>query len=97
MWHAWGRGVYRVLVGHPTEGDHLEDPDVDRIIILKRIFERLDGCGLNWIGLAQDRERWRALVNTVMNLRFPYNAGNFLSSLGRFSFSGKALLHGVSK
>jgi hypothetical protein len=36
--------------------------------------------GLNvvdWIGLTQDRYRWRALVNSVMNLRFPLNAGNY--------------------
>jgi hypothetical protein len=61
------------------EGDHLEDPRVDGRIILKWIFERLDG-GMDWINLAQDRDRWRALVNAVMNLRVPLNAGNFLSS-----------------
>jgi len=38
------------------------------------------GCGsMDWIELAQDRARWRALVNVVMNLQVPYNAENFLT------------------
>jgi hypothetical protein len=36
--------------------------------------------GMNWIDLAQDRDRWQALLNTVMNLQVPYNVGNFLNS-----------------
>jgi hypothetical protein len=32
---------------------------------------------VDWIGLAQDRYRWRVLVNSVMNLRVPYNSGNY--------------------
>jgi hypothetical protein len=56
--------------GDPREGDHLGGPGVDGRIILKRIFKKWDG-GMNWIELAQDRGRWWALVNAVMNLRVP--------------------------
>jgi hypothetical protein len=48
----------------------LGDPDVDVRIILKRIFKTWYG-GMDWIELAQDRDRWRTLVNAVMNLRVP--------------------------
>jgi hypothetical protein len=36
--------------------------------------------GMDWIDMAQDRDQWRALVNTAMNLRVPKNVGKFLSS-----------------
>jgi len=43
------------------------------------------------------RDRWRLLVNTVMNLRFPYNVGNFLPNSEPVSFSKRTLLHGASE
>jgi hypothetical protein len=50
--------------GDLREGDHLEDPGVDGI------FRKWDR-GMDWIDLAQDRDRWRTVVSAVMNLRFP--------------------------
>jgi transposase len=55
----------------------LEDPGVDGRIILKWIFDSLDR-GVDWIFLAQDRDRWRAVVNAVMNLRGSIKCGEFL-------------------
>jgi len=57
------------LVAQP-ERDHLEDQGVDGRIILTRIFRKCDR-DMDWIDLAQDRDRWRALVNAVMNNRVP--------------------------
>ena len=63
------RGVYRVLVGIPEGRKPLEKPRrrwEDNI----RMELREVGCGcLDWLELAQDRYRWRALVSAVMNLR----------------------------
>jgi hypothetical protein len=52
--------------------------------------------GMERIDLAQDRDQWRTLVNTVMNLRVPLNAGNFLNSCTTGSFSSMALIYEVS-
>ena len=54
------------------------------------------GCGyMDWIGLAQDRDRWRRLVSAVMNFGVTSNAGNFLTSRKPVSFSRRTLHHGV--
>jgi len=67
MWRVWvGRGVcIGSWWGNRREGDHWEDLGIDAWIILGWIYRR------DWIGLAQDRERWRTLVSAVMNLRVP--------------------------
>jgi hypothetical protein len=49
--------------------------------------------GIDWTDLAQDMDQWRALVNTVMNLRVPQNAGKFLSSCRIGGSSRRAQLH----
>jgi len=65
------RGVYRVLLGKPEGRRPLGRPRrrwVDNI----RIDLQEVGCGyMDWIGLAQNRDRWRTLVSAVMNLRVP--------------------------
>jgi len=47
----------------------LADPGVDGRIILRWIFRKWGVRGMDWIELPEDRDRWRALVNAVMNLR----------------------------
>ena len=57
--------------GNVRERDHLGDPGLDGRIILRWIFRKWDVRGMDWIELAQDRDRWRTLVNAVMNLGVP--------------------------
>jgi len=59
------------LCGKLRERGHLGDPGVDGRIILRRILRKLGCGGMEWIELAQGRDRCRAFVNAVMNLRVP--------------------------
>jgi len=95
--YGWGEGGYWVLVGKPEGKRPLRRPRrrwVDNIRMdLQEVW-----CGyMDWIGLVQDRDRWRKLVSAVMNLWVPWNAGNFLTSCKPVSFSRRTLHHGVSK
>ena len=75
-----GRGVYWVLVWKPEGKRPLGRPRCRWEDNIKMDDQDVGGdCG-DWMELTQDRERWRALVSTVKNLRVPKNAGNFLTS-----------------
>ena len=64
-------GVYRVLVGKPEGKKSLGRP-MRRWVDNIRMDLQEVGCGyVDWIGLAQDRDRWRTLLSEVMNLRVP--------------------------
>jgi hypothetical protein len=72
MYHVRGREDVHIGFwwGNPRERDHLEEPCVDGRIILRWILRKWEG-GIEFIDLAQDRDRLRALVNAVMDLRIP--------------------------
>jgi hypothetical protein len=65
------RGVYRVLVGKPEGKSALGRPRRKWKDNIKMDLQEVGCEGMDWIELAQDRDRWRALMNAVMNLLFP--------------------------
>ena len=77
---AYGGRVYRVLVGKPEGKRPLGRPKRRWEDNIKMELQEVGGGFGDWMELAQDRDRRRALVSTVMNFRVPKNAGNFLTS-----------------
>jgi len=65
------RGVYKVLVGKPDGKRPLGRPRCRREDNIKMYLQGVECGGMDWIELAQDRDRWWALVNVVMNLHVP--------------------------
>jgi len=74
------RGIYRVLVGKPEGERPLRRPWHRWEDYIKMDLQEVGCGGMDWIELAEGRNRWQALKNAVMNLRVPQNAGNFLTS-----------------
>jgi hypothetical protein len=66
-----GRGVYRVLVGKPEGTRPMGRPRRRWEDNIKADLQEVGCGGMEWIELAQDRNRWRALVDAAMNLRVP--------------------------
>ena len=65
------KGVYSFVVGKPDGKRPLGRPRLRWEDNIKMDFKEVGCGGMNWIKLAQDRDRWRALVNVVMNLWVP--------------------------
>jgi hypothetical protein len=90
------RNAYRILVGKPEGKRPLGIPRLRWVDSLKRDLRKIGGGCVDWIELAQDRDQWRALLNTVMNLRVVKIIGKFLSSWTICGFSRRTLFHDIS-
>ena len=92
-----GRVVHRVLVGKPERKRPLGRRRRRWEDNIKMDLQEVGGACGDWMELAQDRDKWRALVSTVRNIRVPKMRG--ISSLAAepVSFSRRTLLHGVNK
>jgi hypothetical protein len=69
IWEKWN--AYTILVGQPEEKRPLGRTRRRWVDNIKIDFREIGWDGTDWIDLTQDRNKWRALVNTVMNLRVP--------------------------
>jgi hypothetical protein len=65
------RNAYRILVGEPEGKNPSERPRCRWVDTINMDLREIGRDGMDWIDLAQDRDQWRVLVNTVMNLRVP--------------------------
>jgi hypothetical protein len=89
------RNAYRILAGKPERKRPLERPRRTRRWAdnIKMDHREIGWSGMDWIHLAEDRDKCRALVNTVMKLRVPLRVGKFLNDCIIGGFSRRAQLH----
>jgi hypothetical protein len=65
------RDAHRILVGKPEGKRPLGRPRLWWVDNIKMYLREIEWKGMDWIGVGEDRDQWRALLNTVMNLRVP--------------------------
>jgi hypothetical protein len=87
------RNACRILVGKPEGKRQLGRPRRRWVNNIKINLREIGWEGMDWIDLAKDRDQWRSLVNTVMNLQVKLNAGKFLSGCRIGGSSRRAQLH----
>jgi hypothetical protein len=73
------RNTYRILLGKPEGKRPLGSQRRRWVDNIKMDLKEIECDSVDWMHIAQCRDRWRALVNTILNLRVPLNAGKFLS------------------
>jgi hypothetical protein len=87
--------AYRKFVGKLDGKRPLWRPRRRWVDNIKIDLREIGWGGLDWIDVAKDRDKWRALLNTAMNLRVPESTGNTLSSCKIGGFSRRAQLHNL--
>jgi hypothetical protein len=92
VWTTWRR-PYRDSYSDPSAVQPVASRYTDCAV--PALPRQIGWNAVDWIHLAQDRDRWRTLVNTIKELRAPYNFGKFLSSCATGVFSRRTLFHGV--
>jgi hypothetical protein len=90
------RNAYRLLVGKPEGKRPLGRPRRRWADNIGMDLGEVGWSDVDWIGVARNKNRWRAVVNLVLNLRDPSNAGKLSSGLTSSGLSSSAQLHGVS-
>jgi hypothetical protein len=90
------RNAYRTLVRKPEGRRPLGRPRRRWVDNIKIDLREIGWDGMDWINLTEDRDHWRAHVNTEMNLWISQNAGKFLNSCTIDGFSRRAQVHEVN-
>jgi hypothetical protein len=90
------RNCHTLQVGKPKGKRLLKRPRRAWMDVIRMDLVEIEWGGMDWIGLDQDRKRWRALVNAVMNLRVLQNSGKFSSGFTTRGLSNRIQLHGAS-
>jgi hypothetical protein len=90
------RKAYRLLVGNPERKRPLRITRRRWVDVIRMDLGKTRWGGVHWIGLAQDRDNWRALVKPEMNLLVPQNSGKLSSGLTTDGLSRSAQHHRVS-